>query len=256
MSNTINVNYMTRSYDALSAGYAAKNTAKEETFTDKVEEKRAEAVDAAKIKEAEAVAKREMTLEEYKQYIHNEISRMPLHPSQLSSSISVHISEEGFKAMQEDPEYEKWVLDTLRQDFAFNDPWAGMCGGHYTVHYFGATKEEYHGHSWYPEYQNGNGSKLYNEKSKGSFWQRRTENRRQAERQYEKELEKKARDRKLAHERAQKRYYEQMLSNRAYDSRMRQTGSIEKQLQAASGAYDSNVVTLTGTDIIDFEELL
>lgn len=262
MDNTMNVNYMTKFYADYTAGYSKEssvsaNSGSSESkgakgFTDKVEEKRAagyrgarvENWDAEAVKKAEAAAKKAMSLEEYKQYIHNEISRIPLHPSQTLSSISIHISEDGFKAMQEDPEYEKWVLDTLKEDFAFNDPFSTMCGGHYIVHYFGAQKEDYHGHSWYPEYQNGNGSKLYNEKSKGSFWERRVQTRAEQNEQYEKELNKKARKKKLEHERAQKAYFAKLMQQRAYNSQAVQSGNVEKQMQRAADMYDSNVITL------------
>lgn len=50
-----------------------------------------------------------------------------------------------------------------------------MCGGGYSVHHFGATKEEYHGEGWYPGYMGGQGGALFEQKSQGSFWEKRME---------------------------------------------------------------------------------
>lgn len=115
----------------------------------------------------------EMTREEYKRYIYDRIAALPVDPSQQMSSVSVHISEAGFEAMQKDPEYEKWVLDTLRANFAFHDPWAAVCGGSFSVHRFGATKEEYQGQGWYMGFQGGKGSALFDEEAEEGFWERR-----------------------------------------------------------------------------------
>ena len=116
-----------------------------------------------------------MTMEEYKQYLHDQISRIPRHPSRALESISIQITEAGFEAMKHDPEYEAWVLDDLKTGWAQPDPWAGICGGAYAVIHYGATKEECNACSWFPGYQNGNGENLFREKSKNSFWERRTE---------------------------------------------------------------------------------
>ena len=138
-----------------------------------------------------------MTLEEYKQYIHDKISQIPISPSQMSSSFSVHISDAGFEAMKADPEYEKWVLDTLKHDFGFNNPWAGICGGSFVVHNFGATKEEYSGQSWYAGYQNGKGESLFNQKAEDSFWERRMQRRIQLQEQQEELQMKRMLDKRL-----------------------------------------------------------
>lgn len=135
---------------------------------------------------------RDMSMEEYKAYIADRISRLSMHPSQMQDSVSIYISEAGFKAMKEDPEYEEWVIDWLGQDFAFNNPWAGICGGRYVVHYVGATKEEYRGQSWYPEYQNGKGKSLFDQKSEGCFWQRRMDRHREYQKLHQKKVQSEA----------------------------------------------------------------
>ena len=137
--------------------------------------KTARTTDVFQMTEAQAVSTKDMTLEEYKSYISQQIDNLPRHPSQALRSESIFISDKGFEAMQNDPEYEKWVLDTLKENFTFNDPWTSICGGSYGVHYFGATKEEYRGYGWYEGYQGGKGRDIWEEKSSDSFWKHRAE---------------------------------------------------------------------------------
>lgn len=117
-----------------------------------------------------------MSMEQYKLYIYRKISNLPTSPTQKWDAVSVYISEEGFAAMKADPAYEKWVLDTLRQDFAFYNPWSAYAGGSYRVHYFGATREEYRGESFQMGFRNG-GKHADNAKKKKqkSFWEKRAE---------------------------------------------------------------------------------
>lgn len=116
-----------------------------------------------------------MSREEYKFYVYQKIAGIPMHPSQRWDAVSVNISEEGFAAMQADPAYEKWVLDTLRKDFAFHNPWSNYAGGSYRVHYFGATKEEYRGDSFSMGFRNGGKHTNSSKKKEKSFWDKRAE---------------------------------------------------------------------------------
>ena len=93
----------------------------------------------------------DMTMEEYKQYIYDKILRMPVDPSQIQDAVSIQISAEGFAAMKADPEYEKWVLDTIRRDLGAYNPWGRMGESTYRSHYFGATKKEYRGYCFAKE---------------------------------------------------------------------------------------------------------
>lgn len=113
-----------------------------------------------------------MSPEEYKRYIYGRISALPVHPSQQYDSVSIQISEEGFEAMQKDPEYEKWVLDVLRRNFAFYNPWSGFCGGSYVMHRFGASREEYRGESFAKGVDGGRKGSILEEEEE-TFWERR-----------------------------------------------------------------------------------
>lgn len=127
---------------------------------------------------AGAVSRDNITMSEYREYVLDRISSLPIDSSQALASHAIHITDEGFAAMQKDPEYEEWVVDQLRQNFAFKDPWTNVCGGSYHVHTFGATKEAYHGESWFPGYAGGQGSALFQRESAGSQWLHETPKRR------------------------------------------------------------------------------
>lgn len=181
MSNTINANYMTKTYSNFLRNYEAKgvNQAKNTSFSDKVAEKSMGTRNVSEPEKAGAVSTKDMTMEEYKQYIHDKISQIPMHPTRMSESISINISEAGFEVMKNDPEYEAWVLNDLRTGWAQPDRWAGVCGGAYSTIYYGATKEECHAEMWSAGYQNGSGKSLFDSKAKDSFWERRVERKKQ-----------------------------------------------------------------------------
>lgn len=117
-----------------------------------------------------------MSMDQYKMYIYQKISALPTNATQKWDAVSVQISEEGFAAMKADPAYEKWVLDTLRQDFAFYNPWSAYAGGSYRVHFFGATREEYRGESFQMGFRNGGKhTDSAKKKKQKSFWEKRAE---------------------------------------------------------------------------------
>jgi hypothetical protein len=116
----------------------------------------------------------EMTMTEYKSYIYGKISDLPVNPTQANRSASVFISDEGFAAMKGSSEYEDWVLEKLREDFAVSNPLCERTGS-YVVYQFGAKRSEYRGDSWYSELQGGQGDRAYQKRSKGAFWSNRHE---------------------------------------------------------------------------------
>lgn len=95
-----------------------------------------------------AVSPGEMTMEEYKRYISQQIRQIPIHPSRRQENISVVISEEGYAAMKEDPEYEAWVLDNLRALYSQPGGYFGSADKVYTNIYIGGTKEESYAQTW------------------------------------------------------------------------------------------------------------
>lgn len=210
-----------------------------EDFLGQIAEKIKEAEGAGKTTVVETVDTKDLTLKEYKKYIYDMISSLPRNPSQNFRSVSVFISEDGFRAMQGNPEYEKWVLDTLRADFSFYDPWSGICGGSYVIHSFGATKDDYRGVSWYKNADRG--EELFRKKSKDSFWERRMRHKKRM-----KELDKKHQAQKWKMSEMQKKMYEKEMYYRSIVQRNRikgeDTETPERHLQELSMSYETSVL--------------
>lgn len=145
-------------------------------FAEAVQEKLAQADGTSRVGSRNEQAVQAMSMEQYKAYIYQKISGLPTSATQKWDAVSVNISDEGFAAMKADPAYEKWVLDTLRQDFAFYNPWSAYAGGSYRVHYFGATKEQYRGESFRMGFRNGGKhTDSAQKKKQKSFWEKRAE---------------------------------------------------------------------------------
>ena len=172
-NNDLYINYMSRTYaGVLNSLASGSGIGERKDFGSLVAEKESsERAEAAE--KVEAAFRDNMSLDEYKQYIYEKISRIPMHPSQMMRSVCVHISDAGFEAMKKDPEYERWVLDVLRKDFSYQDPWADVAGESFAVHRFGATRQEYRGDSWYLGFRGGKGGILFDEEAEESFWEKR-----------------------------------------------------------------------------------
>lgn len=202
------------------AAYAYRNSSRKATatsFVSKAAEKSTGVRSVSETGKAETVSTKDMTMEEYKQYIHDKISRIPLHPSRMQESISINISEAGFEAMKNDPEYEAWVLNDLRTGWAQPDRWAGVCGGAYSTIYYGATKEACRAQMWSAGYQNGSGKSLFDSKAKDCFWERRARETKHAE--YERLAEENALKRKMLTQEMDRKYYQnKAVSIAAYEA--------------------------------------
>ena len=125
----------------------------------------------------------------------------------MGDCISINISENGFKAMQSDPEYEKWVLQDIQNGFSTPLPgWVRAIGGtDFVVANYGATKEECSCTSWSMGYQNGTGDKVWEAQSKDNFWTKRAEQKKIQDRIDKKAAEKKELEEKWLQEAAEKR---------------------------------------------------
>lgn len=102
-------------------------------------------------KTTEVKSTQDMTMEEYKAYIDDKISKIPFHISHRKIKEYLTISDEGYRAMKEDPEYEKWVLNHIRENrsvdmsFMTNNP-SYLSGEDYE--FIGGTKESCHGEGY------------------------------------------------------------------------------------------------------------
>ena len=197
MNNTINVNY----YSGIVRNYPNNKSAiitseKNVSMEDKVG-KISDKSGSDEIINVRCINKsvQDMTMEEYKSHIYDQISSFKIDPSRAHDSYSINISEAGFAAMKEDPEYEAWVLDYIKRDMAVAAPgWYTAMGGPsaYCVLNFGATKEERSGQMVSTGYQNGKGKSIFDSHSKDSFWSKRND----IQKTYNKQMEKKVSDRK------------------------------------------------------------
>ncbi len=158
----IDINSMSKTYSYLAkCSTSKKKTSFGTDFADNI---------AGKLEAAnrpQAVLPKDMTMEEYKQYIYDKISQIPLHPSQSGWQWHVEITEEGFEAMKQDPAYEAQILRTIRANFSFCDPYQSW---NYSVLHFGATEEESYGKSF------GGGSRVLPEREE-TYWERRQKRR-------------------------------------------------------------------------------
>lgn len=117
-----------------------------------------------------------MSMEQYKLYIYQKILGFSMNRGQGMDTVSVSISEEGFAAMKADPLYEKWVLDTLRNEFSSCNLWNACGGGYCRVYYFGAGKEEYRAESYSAGFRNRDRRRdAVRKKKEKSFWEKRAE---------------------------------------------------------------------------------
>lgn len=96
------------------------------------------------------------------------------------------------------------------------DKWSGICGGAFSTIYYGASKEECHAEMWSAGYNNGNGGKIFNDKSKNSFWERRIENKKENRKSGKETTGKKADSEKQAERTA----YEEYAQNKRLSAQM------------------------------------
>lgn len=89
-------------------------------------------------------SKDEMTMGEYKQYIMNEMSRIPVSSYYRASySGSLVIKEEAFRKMKSDPKWEKTVLNMVREMYSVN----GLPQKSYCMQVIGASEAECYGYT-------------------------------------------------------------------------------------------------------------
>ncbi len=120
---------------------------------------------------------KDMTLEEYKQYLYKQISQIPIHPTRSQESRSITITDAGFQALKNDPSYEAWVLNDIKTSWAQPDQWAASCGGSFSTLRYGAIREERRASSWYPNGLDGSAERIFQVSSQDSFWKTRGQTR-------------------------------------------------------------------------------
>ncbi len=140
-----------------------------------------------------------MSLAEYKLYLCEKISALPVNPWNMQDHVAVFISDEGLEAMKNDAEYEAWVLDCLRRNFQACSHWGHGCGGKFVIFRFGATREECRIESWRPPCRcEEERERLFRKKAQDALWERRRKKRKALLALYDELAEKKALSRRMA----------------------------------------------------------
>ena len=181
----LSVNYTEQNHNILSQNYAKgkQNVMAKESVT------------------AKAISTQDMTMEDYKQYIHDKISQIPINPTQSGYNWNIEITDEGFEAMKNNPEYETYVLDCIRTNFSGTDPFRTS---NYSILHFGANKAESYGIGWCTD-----NSDL--KESKNSFWERKAERKERIEAQQKKAEQKRRLRKEAVEEAAEKAAYEKYV---------------------------------------------
>lgn len=133
------------------------------------------------------INEQEQSLDDYKAYIKDRISSLVLHPSQFGDTYAVSISDSGYEAMRNDPEYEKWVLGQIQGAFSAEIPaWLRQLGGtQYHTLQFGSKPEHFRQTS----YPTGQGA-LKKEEDE-DWWKKRSERQEKRDEELKKLLKKK-----------------------------------------------------------------
>ncbi|MBD5548750.1 MAG: hypothetical protein HDQ97_15415 [Lachnospiraceae bacterium] len=170
-----------------------------------------------------AKSKDEMTLDEYKQWVMNEISQMPVSGWVRStfSSGAIVIKEEAFEAMKNDPEYENYVLNRVRSGLFAQGLSVGS--NHVSYDVIGASPEQCYG---YAGPAGGSGSNISDDGE--SWWEKRHKKLEELMEEQEKEAVKKAQARRAE---AQENYLKSQMA-----SRQRQQAFLAEGIQDGTGA--------------------
>lgn len=197
----------------------------------------------------------EMAMEEYKQYITQKIRQIPVHPSRKNEYFSVTISEEGYAAMKNDPEYEAWVLNDLRSALSQPGFYFGSSDRVYTNMYYGATKEECHSDTW----------TIPSRSASDRARERREENRRRLEKRIRKQkLQKQLREIAFQRQQRQRALVKKLIEHRQEmekENRQRWKKTTMKDKPDGSRVLETitkqkTIEKITERDVIRVEEAL
>ena len=171
-------------------------------------------------------------MEIFKKEFYEDLSKITIHKT--LNNVAINISEAGFKAMKDDPQYREKILSLLKRDLGSS--LARNCSAVFTV---GATIKEYRGDSWPVGYD----SEFY-ARSQNSFYKKTSGKKDSQKELLEEYLEKRAQVKKQQ----QEMLNEKIAKQEQERSRLLQSWNNERLLSKASNAYEANVMTETVTD--------
>ena len=170
-------------------------------------------------------------MELFKKEFYAELERIP--KNRTITNLAVNISEEAFKNMKDDPEYRAKIMSALQRDLtsSFAPLKASLL---ITV---GATEKDYRGDSW----SGPNNDSEFFARSQDSFYKKTSGQKDRNKELLEEYLEKRAQ----AKRQRQELLNEKVAKAKQERSRLAKVWAGERQMAAASNAYDANVMTET-----------
>ena len=177
-------------------------------------------------------------MELFKKEFYAELERIP--KNRTITNLAVNISEEAFKNMKDDPEYRAKIMSALQRDLtsSFAPLKASLL---ITV---GATEKDYRGDSW----SGPNNDSEFFARSQDSFFKKTSGQKDRNKELLEEYLEKRAQ----AKRQQQELLDEKVAKAEQERSRLAKAWAGERQMAAASNAYDANIMTETaaGGDLL------
>ena len=170
-------------------------------------------------------------MELFKKGFYAELERIP--KNRTITNLAVNISEEAFKNMKADPKYRAKIMSALQRDLtsSFAPLKASLL---ITV---GATEKDYRGDSW----SGPNNDSEFFARSQDSFYKKTSGQKDRQKELLEEYLEKRAQ----AKRQQQELLDEKVAKAEQERSRLAKAWAGERQMAAASNAYDANVMTET-----------
>ena len=170
-------------------------------------------------------------MELFKKEFYAELERIP--KNRTITNLAVNISEEAFKNMKDDPEYRAKIMSALQRDLtsSFAPLKASLL---ITV---GATEKDYRGDSW----SGPNNDTEFFARSQDSFYKKTSGQKDRNKELLEEYLEKRAQTKRQQ----QEMLNEKIAKQEQERSRLAKAWAGERQMAAASNAYDANVMTET-----------
>ena len=174
----------------------------------------------------------------FKKEFYAELDRIPR--DRTIANVAVNISEEAFKNMKADPEYRVKIMSALQRDLtsSFAPLKASLL---ITV---GATEKDYRGDSW----SGPNNDSEFFARSQDSFFKKTSGQKDRNKELLEEYLEKRAQ----AKRQQQELLDEKIAKTEQERSRLAKAWVGDRQMAAASNAYESNVMlgTVAGGDLL------
>ena len=170
--------------------------------------------------------KEEMTMDEYKQWVMNEMSQMPVSGWYRSTCVggSLIITDEAFEKMKSDPEWENTVMNMVRKMYSTNGIMGSKMIGFQVI---GASPEECYGEG-IPVKSDSNSDDLSDDEE--SWWEKRHEKMEELLEEQEKEALKRAQARRAQ---AQENFLQSQL-----ESQQRLQSFFMEKMQSEQGAVN------------------